>query len=119
MATFSRVTAWKISVFLASIDARANFTGNMSMSVTFQAKNKVTAKQFEDGIDAALTMGRSEIAIEAANQAASSDPMQQALAQYANRAGEGILRSLRPVRNGETFTLSGTGKTPQWPQSAL
>ncbi len=113
MATLSSFAAWKISTLLASVDARANFTGNMSMSVTVQAKNKATAKQFEDGIDAALTMGRSEMAIEAANQATSSDPIQQALAQYTKRAGEGILRSLRPVRKGETFTLSGTGKTPQ------
>jgi hypothetical protein len=113
MASLSSFAAWRLSTLLASVDARANLTGNMYMSVTIQAKNKATAKQFQDGIDAALTMGRSAIAIEAANQATSNDPIQQALTQYAKQAGEGILRSLRPERKGETFTLSGTGKTPQ------
>ena len=113
MASLSSFSAWKISTLLASVDARMNLTGNMAMSLTLQAKNNATAKQLADGIDAALTMGRREIAVEAANQATSSEPMQQALAQYTKRAGEGMLQAMRPVRKGETFTLSGTGKTPQ------
>jgi hypothetical protein len=58
-------------------------------------------------------MAEGSVSVEAANQGAARDPIQQALARYAKQAGERMVQSLHPVRKGTAFALSGTGRTPQ------
>jgi len=111
--TMPRAAAERLSHLVASVEARANLTNSVPMSLVMQATNTTAAKQLEDAIDAGLTIARRAIAVEAANQATSNDPVEQALSQYAKRASEQMLQALRPVRKAETFTLAGTGKMPQ------
>ncbi len=54
---------------------------------------------------------------EIARLAASSDPVEQAMAKYQQRISERMTQSLRPVRSGATLTL-GTSGTSQNPQMA-
>ena len=112
-ASMPRSAAEKLSEMVASLETRANFTGNSSLSLTMQAANEEAAQQLEAMIDAGLILAEGSVSVEAANQGAAGDPLRRALARYAKQAGERIVQSLRPVRKGTTFTLAATGRTPQ------
>ena len=96
-ASMPRSAAEKLSQMVASLEARANFTGNPSMSLTMQAADEEAAQQLEGMIDAGFIMAEGSVSVEAANQGAARDPIQQALARYAKQAGERMVQSLHPV----------------------
>jgi hypothetical protein len=103
----------KFSHIVASIEAKANLRDGMSMSLAMRATNEVAAQELEGIIEAGLIMAEGAVSVEAARQPGGSDPVEQALAQYAKRASERIVQSLHPVRKGETLTLAGTSETAQ------
>ena len=91
------------------VAVKANLTGDMSMTLSIRANDDAAAKQLEEIIDGLMAQGKQAMLAEVAKQEASSDPVEQAMAKYAKRASERMLEMLRPVRNGATLSLSGSG----------
>ena len=101
--------AKKIPDLLTSIGAKVNLTGDMAMSLTLKANDEAAAEQIEQIIDKLMDVARQQASQEAAKNTASSDPVEQAQAQYAKRMSERMLQAVRPVRKGKTLTLATGG----------
>jgi hypothetical protein len=92
------------------VAVKANLTGDMDMTLSIRANDEAAAQQLERVVDGLLTFGKQYALSQVAPQAASSDPVDQATAKYAARAIERIAQMIRPVRNGATLSLSGSGR---------
>jgi prepilin-type processing-associated H-X9-DG protein len=105
--------ATKIPDLLVSVGAKVNLTGDMAMSLTLRATDEAAAKQIEEIIDKLLAVARQSAMDEMAKRPESSDPVEQAMAQYSQRMIDRMLQSVRPVRQGQTLTLASGGGNPQ------
>jgi hypothetical protein len=102
--------AKKIPDLLSSIGVKANLTGEVATaSLTLRAKDEDAAKELETILDKLLAAGRQSVSAQTARQAASSDPVEQAMAKYSQRMSERMLKAIRPVRKGQNLTLSASG----------
>ena len=95
---------------VSTVAAKANLTGDTSISLTVRAKDEAAAKQLEDIIDQMLAMARQAMLAEVAKQAASPDPVEQAMAKYGQRMSGRMMQAVRPARKGETLTLATSGR---------
>ena len=90
------------------VAAKANLTGDASMTLLIRANDEAAAKQLEEIIDGLMAQGKQAILEQVAKQDASSDPVEQAMAKYAKRSSQRIMEMLRPTRSGATLSLSGS-----------
>ncbi len=100
----------KIPGLLDSVRAKADLIGDTSMSLTLRARDEAAAGQLQEIIDRMLAMARQAMLAQVARQAQSSDPVEQAMAKYAQRISGRMLESLRPVRTGRDLTLGMSGQ---------
>ena len=112
--------AKKIPELLNSIDVKANITGDMGMSIALTANDEAAAEQLDQIVDNLLETAKLLTAAELSKQAASSDPVEQAMARYGQRMSDQTMKAVRPVRKGKTLTLAtdSAGKNPQVVQMA-
>ena len=107
----------KVPELLFSIGAKANLTGDMSMSLNLRAVDEEAAKQLEEIIDQGLNMARemmrAQMQAERAKQAQSDDPVQQAMAKYMERVSDRMLQAWRPARKGNSLVLASSGNQSQ------
>jgi hypothetical protein len=109
----------KLPDLLTSIGAKVNFTGDMSMSLSIKANDAAAAEQVEKILDKFMEATKQQALSVNHRLAASSDPVEQALAKYQKRIGDKMTQVLRPVRKGETLTLAfDPSKNPQGAQIA-
>ena len=99
----------KMPELTSYVAARVNLTGDGSAALTLRAQDEASADQVERIFDASLAMTRQMMEAEIAKKAASSDPVEQAMAKYAKRMGDRVLAVVRPVRKGTNFTLALPG----------
>ncbi len=95
----------RIPELLNSIGAKANFTGDMAMSLTLRATDEKAAEDLERMIHRYIEMGKQMMAMQMTRQSASNDPVEKAVAQYSKRVSEQMIELLRPVRKGDALTL--------------
>ena len=87
--------AKKLPDLVTSIGVKANLSGNYAMSLTLRANDAAAAQQVEEIIDKLLAGALQLTAAQmAAQQPASSDPVEQAMAQYSKRSSERMLKAL-------------------------
>lgn len=100
----------KIPDLIVSVEAKLDLLGDQSMSLTLRARDEAAAGQLEAMINALLDMS-TMMAREGIHQqmGRSKDPVEQAGAKYANRVLGRVIDLLRPVRKGDSLTLSGRG----------
>jgi prepilin-type processing-associated H-X9-DG protein len=92
------------------VTATVNLRRDAGLSLTVKAEDEAAARQLEDLVDRLLKLARQTMAAELSKQAASSDPVEQAMAKYAERVSGQIFEVLRPVRKGDTLSLSTKGR---------
>jgi type II secretory pathway pseudopilin PulG len=100
----------KMPGLLSSIEAKADLTGEMGFSLALQARDEASADQVEQIIDQMLALGQQMIQAQIAQQAASDDPIEQAMAQYMTRINKRMMDAVRPVRDGNRFKLAASGE---------
>jgi prepilin-type processing-associated H-X9-DG protein len=100
----------KIPDLVSSIGAKVNLTGDMAMSLAVRAQDEAAAEQLEEIIDRLLALAKQAVLAQIGAQAASSDPVEQAAAKYAQRMSERLIPMFRPERKGSTLTLATTGQ---------
>jgi prepilin-type processing-associated H-X9-DG protein len=106
--------AKKLPDLISSVGVKMNLTGNNSMALTVKANDPAAAEQIEKILDNLMAVAKQKMMADIARQAASSDPIEQAGAQYATRIQDRILKMFRPVRKDATLTLSTeTTNNPQ------
>ena len=88
----------------------ANVRTDPNASVVVRAEDEAAAKQLEDLVDRLLSVARQSMLAENSKQAASSDPVEQAMARYSQRVGGQMFEVLRPVRKGNTLSLTTKGR---------
>lgn len=91
------------------VAVKANLRGDADLSVTVRAEDEDAAKQLEDIVDRLLKLASQSLQADISKKAASSDPVDQATAKYAQRTSGRILEALRPVRKGDILSLSTKG----------
>jgi hypothetical protein len=96
----------KLPELLTSIDVKANITADMAMSITLKANDEAAAEQVEQILDKLIEAVKQQMLSESRRLATSSDPVEQAVAQYQNRMSDRMLQAIRPVRKGQTLTLA-------------
>jgi prepilin-type processing-associated H-X9-DG protein len=99
----------KVPELVNYVAARANLRGGMDMSLAVRAEDEAAAKQLEDLVDRLFTLARQNVLAEVSRQAASSDPVEQATAHYTQRMSGRMFEGFRPVRKGDTLSLSTRG----------
>jgi prepilin-type processing-associated H-X9-DG protein len=100
----------KVPDLVQYIAAKVDLTGDMNMALTIRANDETAAEQLESIIVAGMTIGRQAALQQVSRQAASSDPVDKASAQYMRRVTDRVCQMLTPVRKGATLTLAGSGK---------
>ena len=100
----------KIPGLLSSVEASANLTGQMAMSLTLRANDEAAAKELEEIIGRLIEVAKQGIAADMARQAASDDPVERAGAQYTRRITESLLDALRPKRDKDRLVLASEGR---------
>ena len=96
----------KIPDLVTSVGTKVNITDGPSASLAIRANDGAAAQQIEEIIDKLLETARQQAAAEIAKQSKSEDPVDQAAAKYAQRMSDHMLPLFRPVRKGNTLTLS-------------
>jgi prepilin-type processing-associated H-X9-DG protein len=96
----------KVPELVKYVAAKADLHGVMKMSLTVRAEDEAAAKQLEGLVDRLLKLARESMLAEVSKQAASSDPVDQAAAKYAQRVSGRMFEFLRPVRKGDSLSLS-------------
>ena len=99
----------KVPELVNYVAAKVNLRGVADMSVTVRAEDEAAAKQLEDLVDRLLKLARQSMLAEISKQAASSDPVEQAMAKYGQRVSGQMFEVFRPVRKGDTLSLSTKG----------
>jgi prepilin-type processing-associated H-X9-DG protein len=92
------------------VAAKANLRSDLDLSVTVRANDEAAAQQLEALIDQVLAFARQSMLADISKQAASSDPVEQAMGKYAERMSGRTLDFLRPVRKGSMLSLSTNGQ---------
>ena len=91
------------------VAAKVNLLGNAELSLIVRANDEAAAKQLEEIVDRLLTLARQAMLAEASKKAASSDPVEQAMAKYTQRISGRMLEGYRPVHKGDILSLSTKG----------
>ncbi|MGO9115165.1 MAG: DUF1559 domain-containing protein [Thermoguttaceae bacterium] len=99
----------KVPSLVNYVALTANVRGNPTASVVVRAEDEAAAKQLEDLVDRLLALARENMMAEVSKQAASGDPVEQATAHYLQRVNGPMFDFLRPVRKGNTLSLSTKG----------
>jgi prepilin-type processing-associated H-X9-DG protein len=100
----------KVPELINYIAVKANVRGDMAGSLIVRAESEAAAETLEQIIDAGMEIARQAMMAEMAKQAASKDPVEQAMAKYAKRVSGRMFEAVRPVRKGDTLTLGAGGK---------
>ncbi len=100
----------KLPGLLSSIEAEADLTGKMGFSLALQARDEASADEIESIIDHLMDLGQQTIQAQMAQQAASDDPIEQAMAQYMTRINKRMMDAVRPVRDENRFELAASGE---------
>ncbi len=95
----------KLPELTNSLGAKVNLTGPGLMQVSLKANDEAAARQIEQILNKSLTAAGQMARANMAQQEASEDPIEQAMAQYAMRMNDRMIQALRPVRRGSTLTL--------------
>ncbi len=90
---------------LKRVQLRLSISGSGPCELTVDAENEQSADRVSELIDKALTIYGSTMALQAAQLLASSDPVEQAMGRYLLRTTEQRAEQMRPVRDGERFTI--------------
>ncbi|MGA2034679.1 MAG: DUF1559 domain-containing protein [Thermoguttaceae bacterium] len=99
----------KVPELVNYVAAKVNLRG-ADISLTVRAEDEAAAKQLEDLVDRLLKLARQTMLAEVAKQAASGDPVEQAGAKYLERVSGRMFEVFRPVRQGNTLSLSTKGR---------
>ncbi len=99
----------KVPELVNYVAVRANLRGDPEMSLIVRAEDEAAAQQLEELVDRLLKLARQTVLAEVSKQAASSDPVEQATAKYMQRVNGRMFETLRPVRKGNTLSLSTKG----------
>ena len=95
----------KVPDLLSSVAAKINLVGEPGASLTIRAQDEEAAEQLERIIDGLLATGKAALLAEMTKQAASDDPVAQAMAKYTQRISDRIWQTFRPVRRGNALPL--------------
>ena len=66
-------------------------------------KNEAAAQQLEELVDQLIKLARQNMLAETAKQAASSDPVEQAMAKYSQRVSGRLFEAFRPCAKAVPF----------------
>ena len=89
------------------------------MSLIVRAEDEAAAQQLEDIVDRLLKLARQTVLAEVSKQAASSDPVEQAMAKYMQRVS-GRMFEVAPPRAQRRYAFAldqGPAGTAKWPRS--
>jgi prepilin-type processing-associated H-X9-DG protein len=100
----------KVPELVNYVMATVNLRRDAGLSLTVKAEDEAAARQLEDLVDRLLKLARQTMLAEFSKQAVSSDPVEQAMAKYAERVSVQMFEVFRPVRNGDTLSLSTKGR---------
>jgi len=100
----------KVPGLVNYITASLNLRNGPNASVVVHAEDESAAKQLEELAGRLLALARQHVEAEISKQAASSDPVEQAMAKYSQRVGGQMFEALRPVRKGNTLSLASKGR---------
>ncbi len=90
---------------LARAQVRLNLSGNGPTELVAIANEASDADRIEELIDEARKLYERTIDAQTATLLASEDPIQQAFGRYQDRMSEEWSEQLRPIRDGDRFTL--------------
>ena len=99
----------KVPELVNYVAAKVNLRGDAEMSLVVRAADEAAAKQLGDLVDRLLKLAQANVLAEVSRQAASSDPVEQAMARYTQRVSGRWFEAIRPVRKGDTLSLSTRG----------
>jgi hypothetical protein len=96
---------------LTSIELRMNVTIGLDAELILRAPNAGAAKQVQDQLTGLLNIGKQIALAQVAQQAGSQDPVEQAMARYAQRLADHFATLLRPKLDGDRVTVALKGDT--------
>ncbi|MGA2258819.1 MAG: DUF1559 domain-containing protein [Thermoguttaceae bacterium] len=100
----------KVPGLINYVKLTVNVRSGPNASILVRAEDEAAAKQLEDLVDRLLSLARQNMLAETSKQAASSDPVEQAMGRYSQRVGGQMFEVLRPVRKGNTLSLTSKGR---------
>ena len=100
----------RVPELLAAVEATANLTGEMAMSLTLRARDEATAAELGKIIDGLLATAQQMLDAQMGQMPAGDDPVEKAARQYAQRISGQMIEALRPQRDRDSFRLATKGQ---------
>ena len=99
----------RIPSLLNAAKVQASVTGRSSASLVLLAPDEAAAEELEQLINGLLDLVRQMALAQMAEMASGDDPVQEAMARYAERVNKKMFDMVRPVRNGTMLSVSQGG----------
>jgi prepilin-type processing-associated H-X9-DG protein len=100
----------KVPDLVNYVSLTVNVRNAANASIVVRAEDEAAAQQLEGIVDQLLSLARQNVLAETAKQAASSDPVEQAMGRYSQRMSGHMFEAFRPVRKGTTLSLTTKGR---------
>jgi len=100
----------KVPDLVNYVSLTVNVRTAANASLVVRANDEAAAQQLEGIVDQLLSLARQNVLAETAKQAASNDPVEQAMGRYSQRMSGRMFEAFRPVRKGATLSLTTKGR---------
>jgi hypothetical protein len=100
----------KVPDLLAAVEAKLNLTGGMKMALVLHAPDEAAADELATILAGLLETAGQMFQAQIASEAASDDPVEQAMAQYATRINKKLVEGLKPAQEGERLIFATEGQ---------
>jgi len=100
----------KVPDLLEAVEAKVNLTGGMKMALVLHAPDEAEADELATILAGLLETAGQMIQAQLASEAASDDPVEQAMAQYATRINRKLVERLKPAQEGDRLIFATEGQ---------
>jgi len=100
----------KVPDLLEAVEAKVNLTGGMEMALVLHAPDEAAADELATTLAGLLDTAGEMFQAQIATEAASDDPVEQAMAQYATRVNKKLVEGLKPAQEGDRLIFATEGQ---------